>query len=160
MPSFKPALAFLCLPLFCFLFLFASTSQAVAAPAVQEMSSELPFATVKEKALNFIKSKNLTIFAEYDHAKNAQDVSLQLPPTTVIVFGSPMVGTKLMQAFPGIGMELPLKILIRQNAQGKVVLSYPNLAQSFAPYGVPSDNPIVGKMQGLLQALAKAATQK
>ncbi len=127
--------------------------------AVFSMSSPHTFAQVKAKAVAFIQSKGLTLFAEYDHAQNAQDVKLTLAPTTVLVFGSPAVGTKLMQNFPGIGMELPLKILISQDAAGKVSLAYPNLAHAFAPYGIKKDNAILGKMQGLLEALAKNATQ-
>ncbi len=130
-----------------------------ANPVVKTFASNLDFATVHAKAVNFIKSKNLTVFAEFDHAKNAKDVDLDLPPTTVIVFGSPAVGTKLMQQFPGMGMVLPLKILISQDTTGKVTLSYEDLATIFAPYGVKKDNPILLKMQGLLEALAKNATK-
>ncbi len=159
--------ALVCLCIFTFLSVYASTAVLAAPNAaqandqtmVQEVASALPFDTVKEKALQFITSKGLTVFAEYDHAKNAHGVKLELAPTTVIVFGSPMVGTKLMQSFPGIGMELPLKILITQKKDGRVYVSYENLAKVFAPYGVKGDNEILGKMQGLLKALAKNATQ-
>ncbi len=130
-----------------------------ATSIMKDVSSAQDFATVRAKALAFIQSKNLTVFAEFDHGKNAQDVQLALPPTTVIVFGSPLVGTKLMQAFPGIGMELPLKILIAQTKDGKTVLSYPLLEKRFAAYGVPKNHAIVQKIQGLLEALARSATQ-
>ncbi len=122
-------------------------------------SSDLDFATVRSKALEFIKSKGLTVFAEFDHAKNAKDVGLQLAPNTVIVFGSPQVGTKLMQEFTGIGMVLPLKILITQSKDGKIVVAYENLTTLFAPYGVKADNQILQKMSGLLKALATTATK-
>ncbi len=126
---------------------------------IHVVSSNADFTTVYTKAVSFIKSKGLSIFAEFDHAKNAQDVQLNLAPTTVIVFGSPLVGTKLMQEFPGIGMDLPLKVLISQDKNGKVSVSYEDLATTFAPYGVQSDHNVLQKMQGLLQALAKNATQ-
>ncbi len=150
---------------FVFLSIFALAhmpSEALAAPAsadgVQVYSSSLDFMKVREKALAFIKDKGLTLFAEFDHAENAKGVNLPLEATTVLVFGSPQVGTKLMQEFPGIGVVLPLKILIMQQ-DGKVTLSYENLAMLFEPYGVKKDNPILQKMQGLLKALAENATK-
>ncbi len=140
-----------------------SQAQAAAPSAnivvIQEYPSNLDFASVRSKALEFIKSKGLTLFAEFDHAENAAGVKLKLNLTTVLVFGSPQVGTKLMQEFPGIGMVLPLKILISQDDNGKVMLSYEDLATTFAPYGVKMDNPILNKMQGLLKALAETATK-
>ncbi len=122
-------------------------------------SSSNDFATVRQKALAFIKDKDLTLFAEFDHAENALGVKMPLEATTVLIFGNPKVGTKLMQEFPGIGIALPLSILIMQGEDGKVSLSYENLAMAFAPFGVKADNPILLKMQGLLKALAENATK-
>ncbi len=157
----KHAFLYLLLPAFLF---FTTIHPSHAAPSEPPMVSydvvsDLPFASVVDKAISFIQSKNLTLFATYDHAKNASDVKLELAPTTVLVFGSPLVGTKLMHAFPGIGMELPLKILISQNADGKTVVTYPNLAMTFAPYGVKADHEALGIMQGLLKALATNASK-
>ncbi len=153
--------ALLCLCIFASFTLSSSVfaAEPMASSPMKEVTSDLSFSAVKQKALAFIKSKNLILFAEYDHAKNAQDVQLALPPTTVLVFGSPQVGTKLMQTFPGIGMELPLKVLISQNAAGKTTIRYPDLAYVFAPYGVKKDHAIVQKMQKLLEVLAMSSSK-
>ncbi len=148
---------------FAFLSTLPVSTLSFAAPSMQngmyEVPSDKDFATVQKNVVAFIQSKGLTLFAEFDHAKNARDVKLELKPTTVIVFGSPAVGTKLMQSFPGIGMDLPLKVLISVNKDNKVVVGYQDLATVFAPYGVAKDNPILQKMQGLLQALAQQSTK-
>ncbi len=151
--------AFTCLFVFAVVFFTLPHLAKAESATFHHVQSDLDFATVKQKALTFIKDKKLTLFAEYDHAKNAQDVQLTLAPTTVLVFGSPLVGTKLMQNFPGIGMELPLKVLVSQNSEGKTVFTYPDLATVFAPYGVKKDHEVVQKMQKLLQALATFATK-
>ncbi len=124
-----------------------------------QVKSTADFKTVRQKILDFIAEKNLTVFAEFDHAKNAHEVDLELNPTTVIVFGSPLVGTKLMQNFFGIGMELPLRVQILQDDAGQIFVAYPNLTNVFAPYGIGADHEILGKMNGLLQGLAKTAIQ-
>ncbi len=127
--------------------------------SIKSFSSDQDFSTVEQKVLSFIKDKGLTVFAKFDHAKNAKDVNLELAPNTVIVFGSPVVGTKLMQNFDGIGIDLPLKVLISQNKKGQTIVSIQDLEKVFAPYGVKSDNQILVKMNGLLNALAKTATK-
>ncbi len=124
-----------------------------------QVPSKYDFETVREKALAFLKEHKLTVFAEFDHGKNAKGVNLSLPATTVIVFGNPVVGTKLMQQFPGIGMALPLKILITEDTDGKGIVTYQNLADIFGHYQVPKENLILKKMQALLEKLAQAATR-
>ncbi len=85
--------------------------------------------------------------------------NLELLPTSVFIFGNPTVGTKLMQEFYGIGLDLPLKVMLIQNQNGKVDIMYPNLAHNFAAFGVAEDHPVAVKMQGLLKALADAISK-
>lgn len=159
---------FLTIAIFAFLGVVGmNISDANAMEPVQSQSpsnmthvrSSLSFATVRDNVIKFLDEKKLALFAEFDHDKNAQEVDLTLLPTTVLVFGNPTVGTKLMQDFSGIGMELPLKVLISQDKDGVVWLSYQNLFEVFAPYGVQENHPIVGKMQELLAGLANTSTK-
>lgn len=99
-----------------------------------------------------IKAAGIPVFAKFDHGKNAEEVGLELRPNQVIVFGSPKVGTKLMQDNPSISIELPLKISVWENKDGSVWLTFPFMAQMAANYNMP-DNPIIGKMQSLLENL-------
>jgi len=71
-----------------------------------------------------IKAKGMTVFARIDHAAGAAAVGLSLRPTELLIFGSAKAGTPLMQASQTIGIDLPLKALIFEDAAGKVWLSY------------------------------------
>ena len=70
-----------------------------------------------------IKAKGMTVFARIDHAEGAAEVGLPLRPTELLIFGSAKAGTPLMQANQAIGIDLPLKALVLEDASGKVWLS-------------------------------------
>ncbi len=156
---FKKIMHFTCLVVLLSSFCLPMQALANAVSKNVHVQSQYDFETVHEKALAFLKEHKLTVFAEFNHYKNAKDVKLSLPQTTVIVFGNPVVGTKLMQKFPDIAMDLPLKVLISEDANGKAIFTYPNLAELFAQHQVPKDNPIIIKMQALLEKLAAEATK-
>jgi len=71
-----------------------------------------------------VKAHGMSVFARIDHAALAAEVGLTLRPTKLIVFGNPRGGTPLMQASQTIGIDLPLKALVWQDASGKTWLSY------------------------------------
>jgi uncharacterized protein (DUF302 family) len=71
-----------------------------------------------------VKAKGLTVFARVDHAMGAAAVGMPLRPTELLIFGNARGGTPLMQANQEVGIDLPLKALVRQDADGKVWLSY------------------------------------
>lgn len=76
------------------------------------------------------------VFATFDHAQNATEAGQTLRPTTVIVFGNPKIGTKLMQQDQAIGLDLPLRLLVWQDAMGRTWVGRPNLETLTARYGV------------------------
>ena len=103
--------------------------------------------------------KGVTIFARVDHAANAAAVGMEMPPTYLLVFGSAKAGTPLMQAALTIGIDLPLKALIWQDAPGKTWLSYNDPAWLARRHGLgAASGSVVTGMATLLAALAKAAT--
>ena len=71
-----------------------------------------------------LQAKNLTVFARVDHGGEAEKVGLKMRPTQLIVFGSPQAGTPLMVAAPTLAIDLPLKALAWEDADGQVWLSY------------------------------------
>jgi uncharacterized protein (DUF302 family) len=71
-----------------------------------------------------VKSKGMTVFARIDHAAGAKEAGLPLRPTELLIFGNARGGTPLMQAAQTIGIDLPLKALAWEDAEGKVWLSY------------------------------------
>lgn len=77
-----------------------------------------------EKLKNILQSKGVTLFALVDHSGEAEKVGMKMRPTKLLIFGSPKAGTPLMLAAPSIAIDLPLKILVWEDAQGKVWVSY------------------------------------
>lgn len=103
-----------------------------------------------------LKANGVPVFAIFDHGKNAEEVGLELLPTKVIVFGSPKVGTKLMQQNPSISLELPLKISVWQDKAGSVWMAFPLMVEMATPYGMQNE-PTVAGMQNLLENLTRKA---
>jgi uncharacterized protein (DUF302 family) len=106
-----------------------------------------------------VKAKGMTVFARIDHAAGAMAVGLPLRPTEVVIFGNAKAGTPLMQSVQTIGIDLPLKALVWQDASGDTWLSYTDpawLAQRHALGG--ETQAAVGMMTAALSAVAKAAT--
>jgi uncharacterized protein (DUF302 family) len=68
--------------------------------------------------------KGLQVFAVIDHSGEAEKVGLKMPPTKVLIFGSPKGGTPLMLAAPSLAIDLPLKALVAEDAQNKVTVTY------------------------------------
>jgi uncharacterized protein (DUF302 family) len=71
-----------------------------------------------------VASKGLTIFARIDHSGEAAKVGLKMPPTELLIFGSPKSGTPVMIASPTLALDLPLKALVWQDVDGAAWLSY------------------------------------
>jgi uncharacterized protein (DUF302 family) len=106
-----------------------------------------------------VTAKGLTIFAHVDHAAGAEAVGLPLRPTDLLIFGNAKGGTPLMQAVQTVGIDLPLKALVWQDASGATWLSYNDPRWIAKRHGVSGEaEAAIGAMTGLLDALAKTAT--
>jgi uncharacterized protein (DUF302 family) len=92
-----------------------------------------------ENLKNILQSKGITIFALIDHSGEAEKVGMKMPPTKLLIFGSPKAGTPFMLAAPSIAIDLPLKILVWEDGQGKVWLSYNSPEYLMKRHGVPQD---------------------
>ena len=77
-----------------------------------------------DRLKDILQSKGVTLFALIDHSGEAEKVGMKMPPTKLLIFGSPKAGTPLMLAAPSIAIDLPLKILVWEDARGKVWVSY------------------------------------
>jgi uncharacterized protein (DUF302 family) len=73
---------------------------------------------------DILQTKSATLFAIVDHSAEAAKVGLAMPPTKLLIFGNPAAGTPLMLAVPSIALDLPLKLLVCQDAQDRVWISY------------------------------------
>jgi uncharacterized protein (DUF302 family) len=105
-----------------------------------------------------VEARGMTVFARIDHAALALGVGLTLRPTEVIIFGNPLGGTPLMRASQTAGIDLPLRALVWQDADGKTWLSYMEPAWVATRHGaVGVERPVAG-MGSLLTAMAAKAT--
>ena len=92
-----------------------------------------------ERLKSTLQAKGVTIFAIVDHSGEAEKVGLKMPPTKLVIFGSPKAGTPLMLAAPSIAIDLPLKILVWEDSQGKAWLSYNSPEYLKERHGLPQD---------------------
>jgi len=101
-----------------------------------------------------LQAKNLDVFARVDHSGEAEKVGLKMRPTQLIVFGSPKAGTPLMVASPTLAIDLPLKALAWEDADGQVWLSYNSPEYLKQRHNVPDE--LVKNIAGVGALLEKA----
>jgi uncharacterized protein (DUF302 family) len=101
--------------------------------------SRYSFAETVEKLEAMLKEKGIKLFTIIDHSGAAASAGLTMPPTKVFIFGNPKGGTPLMLAAPSLAIDLPLKILVAENAQGKVWLSWNDPAYLQERHGFPKE---------------------
>jgi len=107
-----------------------------------------------------VKAKGLAVFARIDHAAGAAEVGLSLHPTALLIFGNARGGTPLMQSMQTIGIDLPLKALVWQDASGKTWLSYNDPSWLAKRHGLGHEaDATVSAMAAALRAIASAATE-
>ena len=90
-----------------------------------------------DKLKAILRSKGVTLFALVDHSGEAEKVGMKMPPTKLLIFGNPKGGTPLMLAAPSAALDLPLKILIAEDAEGKVWISYNSTEYLKERHGLP-----------------------
>jgi|SRR5215467_7173755 len=106
-----------------------------------------------------VKARGMTVFARIDHAAGAARAGLTLAPTELLLFGNAKAGTPLMQSVQTIGIDLPLKALVWQDAAGKTWLSYNDPAWLAQRHGLGQEmQAAVGAMAAALNAVARTAT--
>jgi uncharacterized protein (DUF302 family) len=88
------------------------------------LSSRYPVAETMARLETILQSHNIKIFARVDHSGEAHKIGMEMRPTQLLIFGSPAGGTPLMIAAPTLAIDLPLKVLVWEDADGKVWLSY------------------------------------
>jgi uncharacterized protein (DUF302 family) len=108
-----------------------------------------------DRLKNILQAKGVSLFALIDHSGEAAKVGMKMRPTKLLIFGSPKAGTPLMLAAPSIAIDLPLKILVWEDAQGKVWLSYNSPEYLAERHGLPHD--LVPNIAVVATLAAKAA---
>jgi uncharacterized protein (DUF302 family) len=92
-----------------------------------------------EKLKAILDEKGVTLFALVDHSGEAAKVGMKMPATKLLIFGSPKAGTPLMLAAPSVAIDLPLKILVWEDGETNVWISYNSTAYLQQRHGLPQE---------------------
>ena len=106
-----------------------------------------------------IRAHGMKVFERIDHAAGAAAAGLELRPTELIIFGNARGGTPLMQSVQTVGIDLPLKALVWEDASGTTWLSYNEPSWIAQRHGVANAEPVVSKMSAALSAMARRITE-
>ncbi|MET0068011.1 MAG: DUF302 domain-containing protein [Candidatus Thiodiazotropha sp.] len=134
------------------LWMFVNPVQADS--GLVNVASQHDVSTTADRFVAAVEQAGLKVFSRIDHATGAAKVGETLRPTQLIIFGSPKVGTALMSADQRVGIDLPLKALVWQDAEQKVWVSYNSPDYLFGRFSIEGRDPV---KQKITQALAKFA---
>jgi uncharacterized protein (DUF302 family) len=109
------------------------------------------------KLSSAIEGAGASIAAVVDHAAGAKKAGMELPPTTLVIFGNPKLGTPLMQQNRQVGIDLPMSVLVWQDGDATKI-GYVSPESMASEYGIAADNASIKKMIGALDKLTNAAT--
>jgi uncharacterized protein (DUF302 family) len=134
--------------------LFAALAfPAWAAEGLIVVESPHGAADTMDRLVAGVEERGLKVFARIDHAAGAASVGTELRPTELLIFGSPKAGTPFMQCAQSVGIDLPVKALVWEDADGQVWLGWNDPAWIAARHDVP-DCAVAGKLGEVLQGLA------
>lgn len=103
-----------------------------------------------------VRTAGATIFARINHAKGAEGAGLELRPTELLIFGNPKLGTPLMQQSQAIGLDLPLRVVAYEDADGQVHIQYHDITELAADFGI-SDDAAASRVANALERLTDKA---
>ena len=142
-----------------FFVLFGLVSVAIADNGLVSVKSTHSVKDTADKLEKALAAKGMTVFIRIDHAAGAKKVGLALPPTELVIFGNPKVGTPLMQCSRSVAIDLPQKALIWEDDQGQVWLTYNDPAYLARRHAITGCDAVLEKVGGALRNFAAAATQ-
>ena len=139
------------------LILVLSTAAAGADDGLVKKLSARSVQTTMNSLENLVRNKGLTVFARIDHAAGATKVGEEMLPTQLLIFGNPAIGTKLMTSQRSVGIDLPIKVLIWEEPNGKVWIAYNDPAYLAERHGIDDRDAVLEKMAGAVRGLVSAA---
>ena len=124
-----------------------------------QIKSNFSFEATTTRIESLLKERNLVLVARIDHAANAKSVKLELRPTRLFIFGNARTGTPLMQCNQTVGIDLPMKALLWQDAQGQVWFGYNDPQYLQDRHQIKRCDREVDAASQAMKALAAAVTQ-
>ncbi|MCV3272592.1 DUF302 domain-containing protein [Roseobacter sinensis] len=135
----------------------ATASTAWAADMIHKTSPHSVAETIDRLAAA-VEGAGATVFARVDHAAGAANVEMELRPTQMLMFGNPKLGTPAMLDGQSAGLDLPLRVVAYEDAEGVVHVVYHDPASFAAAHDLPADAQYIQMMTGALDKLTTAAT--
>ena len=126
---------------------------------IVSVTSQQSFDKTYDSLKKMIESKGLKVLAEIDHAKNAKTADMTLPPTKVILFGNPKMGTPLMKANQSMALDLPQRMAVYEDDRGAVHIVYNDPKMVAKDHKLTGQDKIIAKVSGALKKLAGAAAK-
>lgn len=130
---------------------------AQAADLITKMSPHSVSDTM-DRLVAAVEGAGATVFARVDHAKGAMSIEAELAPNQVLIFGNPKLGTPIMQQNPAAGLDLPIRVVVFQDADGKTNVAYYNPSRIADDHGIAGDFKALQMMGGAVDKLTGAAT--
>lgn len=127
-----------------------------SATGVTDIASRHTVDETVARLQEILKAKGVTLFVLIDHSGEAEKAGMKMRPTKLLIFGNPKAGTPLMLAAPSIAIDLPLKILVWEDDQGKVRVSYNSPEYLMQRHNLP---PNLLQNIAVVKALAENAAQ-
>jgi YD repeat-containing protein len=121
--------------------------------------SKYPVAETLTRLEGVLKSRGMSIFARIDHQAEAEKAGLQMRPAQLLIFGNPKGGTPLMVASPTAAIDLPLKALAWEDADGKVWLSYNAMSYLRTRHDIQGKEELIANLDGALDAMTSKALE-
>lgn len=144
-----------------FLFLGIITAQAFAQDGdgvgIGIIESEYSVEETTDRLEKVLKDNGLNIFEKVNHQEGAASVNMELPPTTVLIFGNPKLGTPLMQCAPTVAIDLPQKMLIWEDKNGQVMVGYNSPSYLKKRHNIEGCDQELKKISGALKKFTQTA---
>jgi uncharacterized protein (DUF302 family) len=135
------------------------TLPSLAADGLTQVKSALDAKGTMDRLEAAVKKRGLSVFARIDHAAGAAKVGTALRPTELLIFGNPQGGTPFMECGQTVGIDLPLKALVWQDAAGQVWLGYNDPLYLAGRHGIGAC-PAVANLRKALAGIAQEVTKK
>lgn len=142
-----------------FLSLCLSFSVTAADNGMVMKASKYSVAETMDRFENEAKAKGFTIVARVDHSAAAEKVGMKMPASQLLIFGNPKGGTPLMLASPTAGIDLPLKVLAYEDADGKIWLAYNAADYLKSRHNISGKDEVIANINKALDAIANKAVE-
>lgn len=126
------------------------------AEGIIKVTAKKNFDAVLESVLDSIRRRDIAIFGIIDHRKNAEEAGMELENSTLVIFGNPKAGTKLMQDSISISIDLPMRILV-SGADGDVTMRYYNPLYLAKMHGLKDSLDAINLISGLMYDITSEA---